>query len=170
MVLGIAGFLTFDLLRNRKTGTPPAAQAPNTTPARAFVEVVPGPRLPDNLSIDRVMTDFASAATPILRDTEAQTYQGMYNSDRGWDADVTELRDVADITLLRMRVPSGLIPGGFFWVEATLTARPKALKEGDRVTFIARIDKLQARTTIPGKPETFHMLLDDVRIVQVVPK
>ncbi|GEM_PF-2552203 len=172
MVLGIAGFLAIDLLRNRKA-TPPITPA-KAAAAPVYVEIVSGPRLPDNLTIDRVMSDFATAPTPILRDTEAQTYQGMYNSDRGWEANVTELRQVADITILRMRVPtslsSGVIKGGYFWVEATMPRRPEALKVGDRITFIARIDKLQARTTVQGEPETFHMLLDDVRIVQVIPK
>jgi hypothetical protein len=167
LVLAIAGFLAFDMLRARSAAPPAAPKSSVVAPAD---QPVPGPRLPDAITPQRILNDFA-ASPPALRETEVQTYSGMYAPERGWELRVGEVRAIADLTLVRMRVPVNL-PDAQGWVEGTLADAPPTLSPGDVLTFVARIDSIEARRVDPARadsPETFHLMIGDIRVLQVVP-
>lgn len=168
LVVAIAGFLAFDALRARSAAPPQKSVASLPTPVSD--EPVPGERLPDSISPQRILNDFA-AAPPALRDTEVQTYAGMYAPSRGWELRVAEARPLADLLFVRMRVPVNL-PGAQGWVEGTLENTPPTLSPGDTLTFVAKIDSIEARKLEPDRadtPESFHLLISDIRVLQVVP-
>jgi hypothetical protein len=168
LVVAIAGFLAFDTLRARSAA--PQAKTLATAPAAVDDEPVPGERLPDTLTPQRILNDFANTP-PALRETEVQTYAGMYAPRRGWELRVAEVRAIADFTIIRMRVPVNL-PDAQGWVEGTLENAPPALSPGDTLTFVAKIDSIEARKLDAARadsPESFHLMISDIRVLQIVP-
>lgn len=169
LVLGIAGFLAFDAVRARSAAPPPKGPAADAGLSPTD-EPVPGEQLPDAITPSRILNDFATCP-PALRETELQTYVGMYAPRRGWELRVGEVRAIADFTVVRMRVPVNL-PDAQGWVEGTLQQPLPALSPGDTLTFVAKIDSIEARKIDANRadsPESFHLLISDIRVLQVVP-
>lgn len=175
LVLAIAGIITYDMIQAQKTPAPAtttnsdkdSTAQPVTIPA---TDPTVGPRLSQGTTPETVMREFSKATSAIARETEAEAFQRMYLPSGGWSGVVESVIQTgtpsAPAYIIRFSHPSSEAPGGVFFIEAPLAKIPPGLAKGDRVTYDGRIAKLELVASAIS--ESYRILLDDVRVLQVL--
>lgn len=175
LVLVIAGVIAYDMMQAQKAPAPittPTGTDPSQTsqPTIAATDPSAGPRLTQGTKPEDVMKSFAKATTPIARETESEAYQRMYLPSGGWTGAVESIiqtgTGASPSYLLRFSYASTDTTGGVFYIEAPITQLHAGLARGDRVTYDGRIAKLEL--TASAISESYRILLDDVKILQVL--